>query len=158
MKITVMSDSHLYRVTPEFEELCERFCADADLVIHLGDFAVAAVWDYLQQFPVEGVAGNMDDRRIRDELPDKRTLRVKNRRIGLIHGYGRTQDLRQRLQREFSGVDAVLFGHTHQPLRLEENGCLWFNPGSVSQGRGGAGRSIGVLRIGERIEGEFVSL
>ncbi|HIJ77177.1 MAG TPA: YfcE family phosphodiesterase, partial [Deltaproteobacteria bacterium] len=66
--------------------------------------------------------------------------------------------IRQRLKQEFTGVDAIFFGHTHQPLILRENGLLWFNPGSLFLGRRSSGKSIGVLRILDKIEAEIFQI
>jgi len=156
MKIVVMSDTHLGQVTKEFEELCDRHCEGADLVIHLGDMVSGAVLRYLEQYPLEAVAGNSDDRVIHNSLPDKKLLRLGAFRVGIIHGYGSSVGLRGRLVNEFPGADAVLFGHTHVPLRQVEGGVLWFNPGSVFCGRGEHRRTLGLLHVGERIESEII--
>jgi uncharacterized protein len=158
MNIVVMSDSHLYEVTPAFEELCERYCRHADRVIHLGDVVSASVLDFLAQFPLEAVAGNMDSPSVREQLPVKKIIRLGAYRVGLIHGWGAAGDLRVKLAHEFSGVDAVLFGHTHEGIEYKSNGILWFNPGSVAAGRGGAPRSIGLLSVGSSLRGEIVPL
>jgi len=158
MKIVVMSDTHLNRVSDELEDICARYCDGADLVIHLGDWVSASVLDYMSQYPLEAVAGNTDNYDIHDRLPVKKVVRVGGRRIGIIHGWGSSGNIRGRLRHEFPDVDAVLFGHTHQPLRLEEDGIFWFNPGSVFAGRGDPRRSLGILHVDGRIEGEIIPL
>jgi uncharacterized protein len=158
MKIIVMSDTHLNRVSDEFQAICTRYCDDADLVIHLGDWVASSVLDYLSQYPLEAVAGNMDNHIIHDHLPPKKVIRVEGRRIGIIHGWGSTTNLRSRLVREFSDVDAILFGHTHEPLQLEENGIFWFNPGSVFTGRGHPPRTLGILNFDGHFQSEIVTL
>jgi uncharacterized protein len=153
MNVVVMSDSHLYEPTPAFEELCERYCRYADRVIHLGDVVGAAVLNYLAQFPLEAVAGNMDTLSVRELLPVRKIVRLGAYRVALIHGWGAAADLRVRLAHEFSDVDAVLFGHTHEGIHYKSNGILWFNPGSVAAGRRGAPRSIGLLTVGGSLRG-----
>lgn len=156
MKIVVMSDTHLSRLTDGFMAVCDRYCNDADLVIHLGDWERSLILDYMEQYPLEAVSGNMDDSNIRSRLPGSRVIRVKGRRIGLAHGWGASSSLRDRLRNEFENVDCILFGHTHQPLQLEEDGVYWFNPGSLTAGRGGFPGSLGVLHVEERIYGEII--
>ena len=158
MRIVVMSDTHLDRVTPRFEALCARYCEGADGVIHLGDWARSSVLDFMEQYPLEAVVGNMDDHHLRDRLPMKKVVRVQGLRIGIIHGWGAAHDLRARLRNEFDSVDAILFGHTHTPFISEENGVLWFNPGSVFHGRQGAPPGIGILHVEERLRAEVVAL
>lgn len=36
---------------------------------------------------------------------------------------------------EETGADIVIFGHTHCPLREEENGILFLNPGAIRNGQ-----------------------
>ena len=36
---------------------------------------------------------------------------------------------------DLSGVDAVVFGHSHRYLQEERNGVLWLNPGSCGPRR-----------------------
>ncbi|GLI35051.1 MAG: YfcE family phosphodiesterase [Deltaproteobacteria bacterium] len=153
-----MSDTHLRQVTDEFRRICSRYCDDADMVIHLGDWARSSILDFMEQYPLEAVAGNTDDHVIQDRLPTKKVIRVGSHRIGIAHGWGAASDLPKRLRNEFIGVDAVLFGHTHVPLNAEENGIFWFNPGSVFLGRGSSERTLGILHINERIQGEIIRL
>ncbi len=156
MNVVVMSDSHLYEVNPHFEAICERYCRGVDLVIHLGDIMGPAVLDYLTQFPLEAVCGNMDGLSIRQQLPAKKQIRLGGFRFGLIHGWGSGADLPESLYAEFMGVDVVLFGHTHEPFQAKANGILWFNPGSVCAGRRGAPCSIGLLRVDTAIHADII--
>jgi uncharacterized protein len=158
VNVVVMSDSHLYEVTPQLEAICERYCRAADLVIHLGDIMGPTVLDYLLQFPLEAVCGNMDSHSIRQQLPVKKVIRLGGFRIGLVHGWGSSADLPEILYPEFVEVDAVLFGHTHEPFLRRSNGILWFNPGSVSSGRNGAPRSLGLLRVDTELHADHIPL
>lgn len=158
MKIVVMSDTHLGEVAEGFKTLCSEFCDDADMVIHLGDWEKVAVLNYMEQYPLEAVAGNMDENPIQQRLPGKKVVKAGPFRLGISHGWGPPGGIRGRLEQQFTGVDAILYGHTHQPLILNENGLLWFNPGSVFLGRGALQRSIGLLRIQDKIEAEIIGI
>ena len=158
IKIVVMSDTHLSKATDEFKALCSEFCDDADTVIHLGDWERVEILDYLEQYPLDAVAGNMDDYSIHQRLPARKIVSAGRFRLGITHGWGSPVGIRQRLKQEFTGVDAIFFGHTHQPLILRENGLLWFNPGSLLLGRKASGKSIGVLRILDKIEAEIFQI
>jgi uncharacterized protein len=157
MKLVVMSDTHLSRVTDEFKAICEHYCQGADLVIHLGDWTRCALLDYLERYPLQGVAGNTDDHCVHSRLPVKKVLQIDGFRIGLIHGWGSANDLRGRLKGQFADVDAIFFGHTHQPLHIQENGLFWFNPGSVFNGRGQFRGSIGVVHVEHQLRGEIIT-
>jgi putative phosphoesterase len=158
MKLVVMSDTHLSDVTDPFRAICDKYCHDADMVIHLGDWTRAAVLDYLERYPLQAVAGNMDDHQIHSRLPVKRVIQVNRFRIGIIHGWGAARDLRSRLKTQFADVHAVFFGHTHQPLQMEEDGLFWFNPGSVFSGRGQIQGSVGVVHVDRQLQGEIIVL
>ncbi len=158
MRIVVLSDTHLSHATEEFRQICSRFCEGAELVIHLGDWARASILDFMESYPLEAVCGNMDDPVIRERLPSRKIIRVGGFRIGLAHGWGSGHDLAERVRGEFQKVDAVLFGHTHQPLMKVHNGVFLFNPGSVFLGRGPHPRTLGILTLGERLEGEIIVL
>jgi len=158
IKIVVMSDTHLNTATDEFKALCSQFCDDADMVIHLGDLERVEILNYLEQYPLEAVAGNMDDYSIKQRLPARKIVMAGPFRLGITHGWGSPVEIRKRLKEEFTGVDAIIFGHTHQPLILREDGLLWFNPGSLFLGRRSSGKSIGVLRILDKIEAEIFQI
>ncbi len=76
MKIVVMSDTHLGKATDEFKALCSEFCDDADMVIHLGDLEKVEMLNYLEQYPLEAVAGNMDDYAIQQRLPGRKIVKA----------------------------------------------------------------------------------
>jgi uncharacterized protein len=154
MKIGVLSDTHLTRVTPALERILEETFRDADLLIHAGDMVSLAVYRFLQHRPIEAVQGNMDDPALREELPEKRILSLGNFRIGLMHGWGSPLGLEERLRREFSGVNAVIYGHSHLPANHWSEGILFFNPGSVSGYRGKP--SVGILHLAADLRGEII--
>ena len=158
MKVIVLADTHLYQVTSELTTVCEKYCADADLVIHLGDWMRAAVLDYFFRFPLEAVAGNMDDGVIRDSLPVAKTITVAGYRIGMAHGWGYEKDMHGLLRRQFPEARIILYGHTHRPLRQQEEGVLFFNPGSLFQGRGRDRGSLGVLNLNQTITADHIPL
>lgn len=153
-----MSDTHLTETTDEFKALCSQFCDEADMVIHLGDWEKVDILDYMERYPLEAVAGNMDHYSIRERLPARKIVKVGTFSLGIAHGWGPHAGVRERLEQEFTGVDAILFGHTHQPLIFREDGLLWFNPGSVFHGRGALQRSIGILRIRDKIDAEVIRI
>lgn len=158
IKIVVMSDTHLDEPTGAFQSICSRFCDDANMVIHLGDWDKVGILNYLEHYPLEAVSGNMDDYSIKQRLPAQKIVKAGPFRLAITHGWGPPGGIRQRIAEQVNGVDAVLFGHTHQPLIARQSGVLWFNPGSVFLGRGCSGNSIGLLKIKDTIEGEIIQV
>lgn len=156
MKIGVLSDTHLTRVTPALERILEEQVREVDLLIHAGDIVSLPVYRFLQQRPIEAVQGNMDELALRRELPEKKNLTLENFKIGLMHGWGSPMGLEERLKREFPGVDAIIYGHSHIPAHHWSDGIFFFNPGSVSGYRGKP--SIGILHLDADIRGEIIEL
>lgn len=153
-----MSDTHLNYATDQLKSLAARFCDGADLVIHLGDWARGSVLEFLELYPLEGVCGNMDDHVIRERLPSRKVIQVGGYRIGMVHDRALGAEIAGGPDGGLLGVDALLFGHTHRPLVKRDNGVLWLNPGSVFLGRGEHAQTLGILHVGESIEGEIVVL
>jgi putative phosphoesterase len=156
MKIGVLSDTHLTRVTMDLERIVNECFGDADLLIHAGDMVSLPVYRFLQRRPIEAVQGNMDDWALRKELPEKKILTLGNFKIGLMHGWGSPLGLEERLRREFSGMNAIVYGHSHIPANHWGGEIYFFNPGSFSGYRGKP--SVGILHLDEDVRGEVIEL
>ena len=130
MKVLVISDTH-GNVTRTFAALA--LCEPVDALIHLGDGSVDA--DLLREaldIPVINIAGNCDSG---SDAPRERVLEFEGIRIFLTHGdaYQVKHGLSMLRKRALEiGVDAVLFGHTHQGLLENHSGLLLLNPGTLS--------------------------
>jgi uncharacterized protein len=158
MKIGVLSDTHLGRVTRELKHIVTVRFKDADMILHAGDITSGGVLTYLETAGVTAVRGNMDDFDTH-HLPVKRVITAGAFRIGLIHGYGSPDDLERRLRAEFEEIDCLVFGHSHQATNHRSGGILYFNPGSASSPRGPDGKTIGLLHLTEDgIRGEIIPI
>jgi uncharacterized protein len=153
----VISDTHLHGKPVPARVM--RVLEGADLILHAGDILEMAVIEELAGIaPVFAVAGNMDLSDVARSLPVKRVVEVAGRRIGLIHGTGAPQQITERLRGEFEGVDAIVFGHTHQAYNRVESGIYFFNPGSPTDRMFAPYRSLGLLEVGEELAGRIVML
>jgi hypothetical protein len=159
MKIGVLSDTHLTRVTPAFKQLVKTHFSELDLILHAGDMVGLPVYEFLQTLKMEAVRGNMDEGNLKAILPDKKNLSCGGKKIGLIHGWGPAQGLEARLLPEFDQIDCLVYGHSHKPANHWVDGVLHFNPGSAS-GIGFFGKpTIGFLHINDsEIKGEILEL
>ncbi|HVM29703.1 MAG TPA: metallophosphoesterase [Candidatus Limnocylindrales bacterium] len=140
-RIVLLGDTHL----PRFGRVLPGPLADglaaADLILHVGDITEPFVLDLLAAFaPVEAVAGNNDPPDLAETLGYVRVVEVEQLRLGMTHGHlgpGRTTP--ERAQRAFAStqptVDAVCFGHSHQPLVQRREGTWLLNPGSPTDRR-----------------------
>ncbi len=151
MKIGVVSDTH----ATSFAQLPDRILlalAEADLIIHAGDFIAKDVLDSLKRLgEVKAVRGNMDSEELKRILPEKELLVIEGRRIGITHGWGSPYGIDNRVGRMFEDVDIIVYGHSHYSQNEVKKGILFFNPGQ-------ARNSFGMLTIGEEVKGEIIKL
>jgi len=115
---------------------CIRRLAEADRILHAGDFTTTEVYEELGRFaPVDGVVGNMDDPGLRSLLPSRLAVEVDGVRIGMVHDAGPALGRAERLVEAFGDCSAVVYGHTHVP-EATQLGEVWIlNPGSPTERR-----------------------
>jgi putative phosphoesterase len=158
MKIGVLSDTHLKEPHSEFKKVIEFHFRDVEKIFHAGDFVNWSVAEYLSSLKeLIAVCGNMDPPDIRKAFPHKRMIELEGFRIGLIHGGGAPYGMESRIREEFSDVHAIVYGHTHTPANHQVKNILFFNPGSPTRSFDDRG-TLGILHIGEKIEGEIIKI
>ncbi len=149
MRIGILSDTHL----SSFAELPDKIVtalAEADMIIHAGDFTAKNVLDGLRLLrEVIAVCGNMESNELKRLLPEKEVLTLGGIRIGVTHGWGSPYGIEDRVGSLFSNVDIIVFGHSHQSMNVVINGILFFNPGQ-------ARNSFGLLTIDDEVKGEII--
>ena len=158
LRIGVLSDTHLHQVTGQFRDIYERYLSDMDMVLHTGDMVCTEMIDYLSRGLFHGVHGNMDPPEVRDLLPRKKIIEAGPYRLGLIHGWGSSSGLEDRIWREFQGVDVIVYGHSHESANHLREGVLLFNPGTASGFSSSGNHTIGRLLLGDTIRGEIITL
>ncbi|MFC1871607.1 metallophosphoesterase family protein [Chloroflexota bacterium] len=152
MRIGVLSDTH----AGSFSELPDKILAalaDADMIIHAGDFTSRNVLDGLKQMKeVRAVHGNMDSMELNQLLPETDSFSVGETGIKLAHGWGRPQGIDRRVYRQFGDADIIVYGHSHYPQNEMIDGILFFNPGPARD-------SFGIITIDDKhINGEIIRL
>ena len=161
-RIGVVSDTHIPRQAQQLpEELLKRL-GEVDFIIHAGDFEDMDTLAELRKINrVIAVSGNMDSKRVKDQLPNREVLNVDHYKIGIIHGWGDPHTLPKRVLEEFKSdnVNCVIFGHSHQVYNESIDGVLMFNPGSPTDTMYAHFKSFGILETSpEGIKGEIVRL
>jgi putative phosphoesterase len=156
--IWVISDTHLIKSNSLPKDFIQRV-EQRDIIIHLGDIISLEVLEYLRGLCLlEAVRGNCDLPNIRGNLSFKKVIELEGRRIGLMHGQGGQAQTMEMVKHEFGGrVEIALFGHTHLPYQSRENGILYFNPGSLGDGRNGI-NSYGILHLEPEPWGETIEV
>ncbi len=158
MKIGVISDTHLRELHPDFKKAVEFHFKDVEKIFHAGDFVDWSIAEYLSsQKELIAVCGNMDSRDIWKAFPEKRIVELEGFKIGLIHGGGSPFGIESRIRGEFDEVDAIVYGHTHTPANHQVKNIFFFNPGSPSRSFIHKA-TLGILHLGEKIEGEIIQI
>jgi len=162
MLIGVVSDTHIPRSARSLPAAVVRLFAEVDLILHAGDLTSLDVLHELQALaPVVAVHGNMCELSVMSQLPGSRVVTAEQFNIGLTHGHvGKGRTTPERALNQFQGqeVDCVVFGHSHQPFNETVGEVLLFNPGSPTDRRWAPVRSVGLLRVTDKIIGELVKL
>lgn len=123
MKLAILSDTHgLLR--PEVVE----YLKEADAILHGGDINKPGIVDELQQYaPLYIVRGN-NDKEWAESIPHDLTVPLDNVTFYMVHN-------KKEVPADLSGVDVVVFGHSHKYVQEEKGGILWLNPGSCGPRR-----------------------
>ncbi len=160
MRILVLSDTHIPRTVPDLPIQVYEAIKSADMIFHAGDFIEKDVLDKLSSLrTTKAVFGNMDSAKLRETLNPKEVIEVEGCRIGLIHGYGASKDLMETVRREFEGVNAIVFGHSHNALVTTKDGILFLNPGSPTDNIFAPYNSYGILEVAKgSIDGKIVRI
>lgn len=160
MRILVISDTHIPRTTNDLPRQIYDEMPRVDMIMHAGDFVEKSFYDRLCSIkPVSAVYGNMDSPALTQKLKSKEIVEVENVRIGLIHGFGAPRDLIDTVRKEFKGVNAIVYGHSHTSYNAVKEGILFFNPGSPTDKVFAAVNTYGILDIGgDSIKGSIIQL
>ena len=120
-RIVILSDTHgLLR--PEVL----NHLANADAIIHGGDINTQAIVDTLQGFaPLYIVRGN-NDKKWAESLSHSLTFTIEGIRFFVVHN-------KRDIPEDLSGVDVVVYGHSHKYACENRDGVLLLNPGSCGR-------------------------
>lgn len=158
IKIGILSDTHLHRVTRELKDIYEHYLSDVDIILHAGDFVSADVVEFLSKNEFHGVHGNMDPVDVIEMLPRKKVIELGPLRLGLIHGSGPSAGLEDRIWAEFQNMDVIIYGHSHRPAKHIREGVLLFNPGTAIGYDFSRKNTLGFLEIGDTINGTIINI
>lgn len=148
--VGVFSDTHQYTLTEEFKKKVKKIFGNIGMLIHAGDMTTIIVHDFLSNWNLVAVRGNMDDAELGSILPVKRVIEIGGKNVGIIHGRGRPGGLEDLVCSEFAGVDAIIYGHSHIPLVTKRGKTHLFNPGAFTGSYRNKG-SAGIMEIGDSI-------
>ena len=123
MKLAILSDTHGLLRSEVVEHL-----KTADGILHGGDLNKQEIVDQLRQYaPLYVVRGN-NDKAWAEDIPHHLTVTLGGVTFAMVHN-------KKELPPDLTGVDAVVFGHSHKYVQEEKDGVLWLNPGSCGPRR-----------------------
>lgn len=160
MRILVISDTHIPRTANDLPKKIYDEITRVDMILHAGDFVEKGLYEKLQTLkPITAVYGNMDSAVLHQLLKPKETIEAEGVRIGLIHGFGAPRDLCETVRKEFKGVDAIVYGHSHASNNIIKDGILFFNPGTPTDKVFATINTYGILEVtGKKIEGHIIEV
>ena len=134
-RIAVLSDTHgLLR--PEVLSAI----SSCDAIIHGGDINKPEIIERLQKIaPVYVVRGN-NDKEWAEHLPATLTFQIEDCRFFLAHN-------KKEVPKDLTGIDAVIFGHSHRYFEPIIDGRLWLNPGSCGKRRFDQEITLAILTV-----------
>ena len=129
-RIGLLSDTHGYIDTKIYEHF-----KDVDEIWHAGDIGSLDVIDELRKFkPLRGVYGNIDDHKIRQELPEFNRFFCEEVEVLITHIAGKPGKYAKPAFEEIERRPPKLFicGHSHILLvQMDKRyDMLWMNPGA----------------------------
>ena len=123
MKVAILSDTHgLLR-----PEVMARL-QSAGAILHGGDINKPEVLDTLKSMaPLYVVRGN-NDKEWAEKIPPTLTVALEGVTFYLVHK-------KTDVPKDLTGIDVVVYGHSHKLSIEEKDGVLWLNPGSCGPRR-----------------------
>ena len=123
MRLAILSDTHGLLRPQVLEHL-----KTADAILHGGDINKQSIVDQLRQYvPLYVVRGN-NDKEWAADIPHDLTVTLEGVTFFMVHN-------KKEVPADLSGVDVVVFGHSHKYVQEEKDGRLWLNPGSCGPRR-----------------------
>ena len=123
MKIAILSDTHgLLR--PEVVEHLKT----VDIILHGGDINKQSIVDELRQYASLYVVRGNNDKDWAEAIPHDLTVTLEGLTFFMVHN-------KKEVPKDLSGVDVVVFGHSHKYMQQEQDSVLWLNPGSCGPRR-----------------------
>ena len=123
MRLAILSDTHGLLRPQVLEQV-----KNADAILHGGDINKPDIVKELQQYaPLYIVRGN-NDKDWAAALPHDLTVTLGGVTFFMVHN-------KKEVSQDLTGVNVVVFGHSHKYLQEDKDGVLWLNPGSCGPRR-----------------------
>ena len=138
MKLLLLADTHIPKRARDLPARVWAEVANADVVLHAGDWVDVSLLDTLQTRAARLVAcwGNNDPPALRTRLPERADATLGGVRFTVVHETGAAAGRDARMSRLYPDTDVLVFGHSHIPTHtITETGLRLLNPGSPTDRR-----------------------
>jgi uncharacterized protein len=138
VRLLLLADTHVPGRARDLPDQVWAAVAEADLVVHAGDWVAETLLDDLQAKAAQllGCWGNNDGPGLRARLPEVGYAELDGLRLGVVHETGAATGRERRCAARYPDLDILVFGHSHIPWdTTTETGLRLLNPGSPTDRR-----------------------
>ncbi|HCM91372.1 MAG TPA: metallophosphoesterase [Lachnospiraceae bacterium] len=123
MKIAIISDTHsLLR-----DEVMEKI-RECEIILHGGDIASKETVEAIEKLGRAYFVRGNADKDWAEDIPYEKEIEICGYRFYMVH---KKSDIRK----DLSGIDFVIYGHSHKYEQKTEDGITYLNPGSCGPRR-----------------------
>ena len=138
MRLLLIADTHVPKRARDLPRRVWDEVADADVVLHAGDWVEPELLDQLEARATRLVAcwGNNDGPELRRRLPERADATLGGLRFTVVHETGSAAGREMRMAKGYPDTDVLVFGHSHIPWdTTAKTGLRLLNPGSPTDRR-----------------------
>ena len=138
MRLLLITDTHLPHRGRDLPVPVWDAVAEAEVVIHAGDWVSPDLLDELEARSQRLVAcwGNNDGPELRARLPERADVTLGGVRFTVVHETGGATGREARMAKLYPDTDVLVFGHSHIPWdSTAATGLRLLNPGSPTDRR-----------------------
>ncbi len=137
-RLVLIADTHIPKRARDLPDQVWHAIAEADWVMHAGDWVEEPLLDIVQKRSKRLVAcyGNNDGSGLRRRLDEVAHAEIMGVRFAVVHETGPASGRERRCERRYGDVDVLVFGHSHIPWdSTTQGGLRLLNPGSPTDRR-----------------------
>ncbi len=138
MRLLLIADTHVPKRARDLPAQVWDEVANADVVIHAGDWVTPDLLDELEARAGRLIAcwGNNDGSVLRERLPERADVTLAGVRFTVVHETGASGGRDARMSRLYPDSNVLVFGHSHIPWdTTTDTGLRLLNPGSPTDRR-----------------------